>query len=138
MRFDEQGDGLGRYDIYNFRKVQGSSPNTTAYAYKTVGHWFDAGLSLDEDTVLWNERSTSVPESVCSFPCKLGEIKIMQAGDTCCWICNPCKDQEFVLDEFHCQKCDDGWWPTPNKTGCVQLPEQVICLTAIPAISVIK
>ena len=124
VRFDQQGDGLGRYNIYNYQKVP-SYDLTPSYTYVKIGKWFEDGLDIDPNKLLWNERSTSVPESVCSHPCQTGEIKIMQQGDRCCWICNPCKDQEFVVNEFSCEKCPDGWWPHQgNKSGCYQLPEQ--------------
>lgn len=65
----------------------------------------------------------------------MGEIKIMQQGDHCCWICNPCKDQEYVIGEFTCKKCPDGWWPhQDNKSGCYQLPEQYMRWDSVFAI----
>lgn len=132
VRFDQQGDGLGRYNIYNYQKVNGTKG---PYAYVKIGKWFGDGLIIDPNKLLWNERSTSVPESVCSHPCQMGEIKIMQQGDRCCWICNPCKDQEFVVNEFSCEKCPDGWWPHQvNKSGCFQLPEQYMRWNSIYAL----
>ena len=59
----------------------------------------------------------------------------MQQGDRCCWICNPCKDQEFVVNEFSCEKCPDGWWPHQgNKSGCYQLPEQYMRWNSVYAL----
>lgn len=131
VRFDQQGDGLGRYNIYNYQKVG----STASYAYVKIGKWFEDGLIIDPNKLLWNERSTSVPESVCSHPCQMGEIKIMQQGDRCCWICNPCKDQEFVVNEFSCEKCPNGWWPHQvNKSGCFQLPEQYMRWNSVYAL----
>ena len=150
VRFDQQGDGLGRYNIYNFQRVSAmapdgsvlvngtSQPSSTShsFAYVEIGKWFEGGLaSLAKDKLLWNERSTSVPQSVCSHPCQMGEIKIMQQGDHCCWICNACKDQEYVVTEFTCKKCPDGWWPhQTNKSGCFQLPEQYMKWDSVYAI----
>lgn len=72
--------------------------------------------------------------SVCSSPCSMGEIKVVQQGDHCCWICNPCRDQEYVIDEFTCRKCKDGWWPYPNKSACYPLPEQYMRWDSVYAI----
>lgn len=38
-------------------------------------------------------------------------------GITCCWVCVPCKENEIVVDEAHCQACDLGWWPNSQQTG---------------------
>lgn len=55
--------------------------HSSSFGYKMVGRWFDDGLTIDTNVMLWNERSARTPESVCSFPCSLGEIKIMQQGE---------------------------------------------------------
>nr|DBA26855.1 TPA: hypothetical protein GDO54_011061 [Pyxicephalus adspersus] len=45
--------------------------------------------------------------------------KVIRKGEvSCCWICTPCKENEFVQDEFTCTACDLGWWPNPGLTGC--------------------
>lgn len=193
VRFDEQGDGLGRYNIYNYQKAvppgnqidssstelpgltnlmdNGSVPSPSfitmrrggaagahysrlhqmlqqhhqssgsghpisgTYAYAKVGFWFkEDGLTLDKSSITFNERSRTTPESVCSHACKLGYIKILQQGDHCCWICNACKDQEYVVDEYTCEKCDDGWWPVDNRTGCRKLPENYMKWDSVYAI----
>ena len=105
-----------------------------AYMYQIVGRWFEDGLAMDRSKILFNERKQDAPDSICSRPCKLGEIKVVQQGDHCCWICNPCRDQEYVVDEFNCKKCLDGWWPHVNKSGCYQLPEQYLRWESVYAI----
>ena len=148
VRFDYQGDGLGRYNIYNYQKTtpytsyyssssshfNSTSPSSSQYMYQAVGRWIEDGLTLERNKILFNERKSEAPESVCSHQCKLGEIKVVQQGDHCCWICNPCRDQEYVVDEFTCKKCSDGWWPHENKSGCYQLPEQYMRWDSIYAI----
>lgn len=42
-----------------------------------VGRWYER-LELDPDDVTWTREQTSVPESVCSQPCGVGEVKITQ------------------------------------------------------------
>ncbi|KAI1290802.1 Metabotropic glutamate receptor [Halotydeus destructor] len=131
VRFDSQGDGLGRYNIYNYQR---SEANSSSFGYKVVGKWFDEELSLDTSALLWNERTRVPPASVCSYPCSVGEVKITQVGDVCCWICNPCKDQEYVVGQFTCKKCPDGWWPTGDKADCYELPEQYMQWDSVFAI----
>jgi hypothetical protein len=77
------------------------------------------------------ERSSSFlagtydwPISQCSSPCGVGEIKRVQQGDACCWVCTPCDPVAYVEDEQTCRECPEGWWPTGDRRGCIRLEEQ--------------
>merc|ERR1712241_535797 len=59
-----------------------------------------------------------IPRSTCSEPCKIGQIMLMNTGETCCWVCDDCKPWEFMLDKFSCEECELGFWPDTNFTGC--------------------
>ena len=112
VKFDNKGDGLARYTIYNYQR----DARTGKTDYKIVGKWHNE-LNMNAEDVVWtafeqngqtsarlittrsplsNEsrisdlhatQSTSVPSSkagdgriptsVCSKPCKAGEIMIM-------------------------------------------------------------
>ena len=72
VKFDERGDGPSRYTIYNFRKMD--EPFDDHYNYTAVGLW-DGALHLASEDVLFSSEDST---SVCSSPCKLGEIKITQ------------------------------------------------------------
>lgn len=117
VKFDRQGDGLGRYTIYNYVRDE----NTSSHYYKVVGKWFD-GLHLDLEDVIW--PSGTLTQSVCSLPCGVGEIKITQSGDVCCWICHRCDPWEYVVDEFTCRDCGHGRWPYAHKQSCYDLDQQ--------------
>uniref|UniRef100_H3BC48 Metabotropic glutamate receptor 2 n=1 Tax=Latimeria chalumnae TaxID=7897 RepID=H3BC48_LATCH len=117
VRFDSFGDGIGRYNIFNFKKVDGR------YTYQKVGYWAEE-LTLDTTLISWAKNS--VPTSQCSDPCKINEMKNMQPGDVCCWICIPCHPYEYLLDEFTCMDCGFGHWPNDNLTGCYELPQEYI------------
>jgi len=65
-----------------------------------------------------------VPVSRCSQPCAVGQIKRVQQGDACCWVCTPCDPVEFVSDEQTCVACSEGWWPTADRRHCYRLEEQ--------------
>ncbi|KAH9421598.1 Metabotropic glutamate receptor 3, partial [Dermatophagoides pteronyssinus] len=142
IRFDKNGDGLGRYNIYNFQlnNSQRSTLKTNQYIYKKVGQWSDAGLELSLDELVFSitqdddnfqdiqidsmdgfTRIVRVPESICSKPCKVGQIKIVQQGDRCCWICAACKPYEYVYNESTCEDCGEGRWPYPDKQNCYDL-----------------
>ncbi|KAF6726107.1 Metabotropic glutamate receptor 3 [Oryzias melastigma] len=62
----------------------------------------------------------------CSDPCRKNEVKSMQPGDVCCWICIPCQPYQYLQDEFTCADCSFGQWPLANLTGCYELPEEYI------------
>ncbi|KAL3189489.1 hypothetical protein MRX96_002796 [Rhipicephalus microplus] len=130
VRFDLKGDGLAPYRIYNYQRQQ---PNTSRYEYRAVGRWLDE-LQLNVDEVRWAHNSRRVPVSICSAQCGVGEIKIVQAGDTCCWICNRCEPWQYVLDEYTCADCGDGRWPYAHKLSCYNLTLQYMRFDSIFAV----
>ncbi|KAH7946901.1 hypothetical protein HPB52_005894 [Rhipicephalus sanguineus] len=130
VRFDPKGDGLAPYRIYNYQRQQ---PNTSRYEYRAVGRWLDE-LQLNVDEVRWARNSRRVPVSICSAQCGVGEIKIVQAGDTCCWICNRCEPWQYVLDEYTCADCGDGRWPYAHKLSCYNLTLQYMRFDSIFAV----
>lgn len=119
VKFDENGDGIARYTIFNYQKDENGRSD-----YKIIGKWHSQ-LMMDAKDVIWSyvdpsttttmvpEVSSSttltsynasaednfyetttvmagqtnafgwhldddgIPQSVCSFPCKTGEIMIM-------------------------------------------------------------
>ncbi|XP_076043149.1 metabotropic glutamate receptor-like [Oratosquilla oratoria] len=129
VKFDEQGDGPARYTIYNYRRV----PGYDAYNYTVVGSWYSE-LDINMNEIRWGNNMSDIPISVCSSPCGPGQIKIMQQGDTCCWICSSCKAWEMVADEFTCRDCGDGRWPFEDKLSCYELPHKYMRWNSIFAI----
>ncbi|XP_068406571.1 metabotropic glutamate receptor 3 isoform X1 [Eschrichtius robustus] len=117
VKFDTFGDGMGRYNVFNFQYVGDK------YSYLKVGHWAET-LSVDVDSIHWSQNS--IPTSQCSDPCAPNEMKNMQPGDVCCWICIPCEPYEYLADEFTCMDCGLGQWPTADLSGCFDLPEDYI------------
>ncbi|KAJ8257902.1 hypothetical protein GJAV_G00190960 [Gymnothorax javanicus] len=117
VRFDAYGDSIGRYKIFHYHREDGK------YVYKEVGYWAQR-LTLNTSLIPWANRMA--PTSQCSDPCKKNEIKSMQPGDVCCWICIPCQSYQYLLDEFTCMDCSFGQWPLENLTGCYDLPEEYI------------
>ncbi|XP_032380406.1 metabotropic glutamate receptor 3 isoform X2 [Etheostoma spectabile] len=91
VKFDSQGDGVGRYNIFSYQR-----------------------------------SADLVPTSQCSDPCERNEMKKMQAGEYCCWICTACEPHEYLADEFTCSPCAPGQWPTDDLTACYDLPEDYI------------
>ncbi|KAH8255081.1 hypothetical protein KR038_010514, partial [Drosophila bunnanda] len=127
VKFDRQGDGLARYDILNYQRLE----NSSGYHYKVIGKWFN-GLQLNSETVVWN-KEVEQPTSACSLPCEVGMIK-KQQGDTCCWICDSCESYEYVFDEFTCKDCGPGLWPYADKLSCFSLDIQYMRWNSLFAI----
>ncbi|EDW83550.2 uncharacterized protein Dwil_GK13663 [Drosophila willistoni] len=118
VKFDRQGDGLARYDILNYQRLD----NSSGYQYKVIGKWFNS-LEMNLESIVWNNKELDQPTSACSLPCDVGMIK-KQQGDTCCWICDSCEAFEYVYDEFTCKDCGPGLWPYPDKLSCFGLSIQ--------------
>ncbi|TNM84827.1 glutamate receptor, metabotropic 5a [Takifugu flavidus] len=118
--FDQNGDSPGRYEIMNFKHT-----GEDEYAYIHVGSWDQGGLQMN-DQEIWS-NSSDVIQSVCSEPCQKGQIKVIRKGEvSCCWTCTPCKENEFVFDEYTCRACLLGSWPTHELTGCEPIPVQYV------------
>ncbi|XP_018421363.1 PREDICTED: metabotropic glutamate receptor 5 isoform X2 [Nanorana parkeri] len=120
IRFDENGDSPGRYEIMNFKKM-----GKDYFDYINVGSWHNGELKMDDDEI-WSNKNTII-RSVCSEPCAKGQIKVIRKGEvSCCWTCTPCKDNEIVFDEYTCKACDLGSWPTDDLTGCDHIPVEFL------------
>ncbi|XP_067090342.1 metabotropic glutamate receptor 3 [Osmerus mordax] len=117
VKFDPNGDGIGRYNIFSYQH------SGDRYGYVPVGEWAET-LSLSSDLIRWPREV--VPTSQCSDPCARNEMKKMQAGEYCCWICTACEPHEFLADEFTCSPCAPGQWPNDDLTSCYDLPEDYI------------
>ncbi|KAL7847515.1 hypothetical protein AOLI_G00222330 [Acnodon oligacanthus] len=114
--FDENGDSPGRYEIMNFKQMSEED-----YSYIHVGSWDNRGLKMDDEEIWAN--SSAIIHSVCSDPCEKAQIKVIRKGEvSCCWTCTPCKDNEYVFDEYTCRACELGSWPTDDLTGCEPIP----------------
>uniref|UniRef100_A0A286Y0X5 Glutamate metabotropic receptor 5 n=1 Tax=Cavia porcellus TaxID=10141 RepID=A0A286Y0X5_CAVPO len=118
--FDENGDSPGRYEIMNFKEMR-----KDYFDYINVGSWDNGELKMDDDEV-WSKKNNII-RSVCSEPCEKGQIKVIRKGEvSCCWTCTPCKENEYVFDEYTCKACQLGSWPTDDLTGCDLIPVQYL------------
>ncbi|XP_069002437.1 glutamate receptor, metabotropic 5a [Embiotoca jacksoni] len=118
--FDQNGDSPGRYEIMNFKHI-----GEDEYAYIHVGSWNQGGLKMNDEEI-WSNNSDII-QSVCSEPCQKAQIKVIRKGEvSCCWTCTPCKENEFVFDEYTCRACILGSWPTDDLTGCEPIPVQYV------------
>ncbi|MBN3274603.1 GRM8 protein, partial [Polyodon spathula] len=116
VMFNENGDAPGRYDIFQYQLFNTSSPG-----YRVIGQWTNH-LHLNVEEMQWSGGEQTIPDSVCSFPCKPGERKKMVKGVTCCWHCELCDGYRYQVDEFNCEMCPLDMRPAGNRTACLPTP----------------
>nr|XP_027216530.1 uncharacterized protein LOC113809201 isoform X1 [Penaeus vannamei] len=121
VSFDSHGDPPGRYNIMNYQRLENGS-----FDYVRVGIWDNGSLVVHEDKVVFKFPNNDPPTSVCSAPCKEHQYKSLggQSDGTqqCCWSCIDCDQDEYLKNETACEKCEPGYWPTDDKTGCEAIP----------------
>uniref|UniRef100_A0AAZ3R9W1 G-protein coupled receptors family 3 profile domain-containing protein n=1 Tax=Oncorhynchus tshawytscha TaxID=74940 RepID=A0AAZ3R9W1_ONCTS len=114
--FNENGDAPGRYDIFQYQ-----STNPSTREYKVIGTWTNK-LHLNVEAMQWRAGDPSLPASVCSVPCRMGERKKIVKGVPCCWHCERCEGYHFQANEFSCELCPYEQRPDANRTGCQNIP----------------
>ena len=82
-------------------------------------------LYFELESARWNNvehAESTVPESVCSKPCPMGQIKNFEVltifstcqkifstlQTACCWTCVACREDSIVAREDLCLKCPHG------------------------------
>ncbi|XP_066286232.1 metabotropic glutamate receptor 3-like [Branchiostoma lanceolatum] len=145
VKFDANGDVMGRYDVRNLqRRADGG------FEHVIIGKWdsLDRSISVDLDKIVWNwtraptypqhqeypyqhqkpkphdvesEGSchAEVPRSVCSEPCPADRQRV-QRLNPCCWDCVPCPDNHVVVNGTCCVQC--SLLETVEANECVTIP----------------
>ncbi|ESO03560.1 hypothetical protein HELRODRAFT_79942, partial [Helobdella robusta] len=129
IRFDNNGDIRGRYEIVNFQK---NSSRRNGYMSQRVAVWHLANqtLDIDDSLILWNTRDNNqkvVPVSVCGRACGVGEF-YTYLKDACCWECRKCAANEITVhNATRCEPCPDLYWPNTggDLTKCLLIPPSV-------------
>ncbi|XP_075056492.1 vomeronasal type-2 receptor 1-like [Mixophyes fleayi] len=123
MKFDEQGDVDGYYDILNW---QWQSNNTLSFVkighYKTNGGGASYELKIDNSSIFWNTPNSLPPKSVCSNSCVPGTRKGIRQGEpVCCFDCIACADGEITneTDARECISCHSDFWSNTYRNECV-------------------
>uniref|UniRef100_A0A671T5Q2 Metabotropic glutamate receptor 8 n=1 Tax=Sinocyclocheilus anshuiensis TaxID=1608454 RepID=A0A671T5Q2_9TELE len=114
--FNQNGDAPGRYDIFQYQIT-----NKSTAEYKVIGQWTNK-LHLNVDAMRWRTGDPTLPVSVCSVPCQMGERKKIVKGVPCCWHCERCEGYHFQASEFSCELCPYEQRPDRNRTGCIPIP----------------
>ncbi|XP_056622212.1 extracellular calcium-sensing receptor-like [Triplophysa dalaica] len=135
--FDASGDPVAKYDLVNWQPAEDGS-----LQFKLVGV-YDSSLpsekllQVDQENMVWAEKSGQVPVSMCSESCPPGTRKAVQKGrPVCCYDCIPCADGEIIniTDSSDCFPCDLEYWSNENKDKCVLKVIEFLSYTEIMGI----
>ncbi|XP_019901532.2 vomeronasal type-2 receptor 1 [Esox lucius] len=116
------GDVDGYYDIINWQVRSDGE-----IAYVTVGRFNstappEARMTIDNDSIAWNNDDLQTPRSVCSESCEPGTRKGIRQGEpVCCFDCIPCADGEIsnTTDARECIQCSEDYWSNSARDACV-------------------
>ncbi|KAM3915642.1 metabotropic glutamate receptor 3-like [Leptodactylus fuscus] len=111
--FDRDDNGLAHYDIFTIQENNGS------LHFQHIGSWANK-LTLNTSQILWEDNM--VPESHCGKPCGEHEMQIIDQGNPCCWDCVKCDQDEVLINNLTCKKCDPGFQPNIDHNNCSELP----------------
>ncbi|XP_071495497.1 metabotropic glutamate receptor 3-like [Diadema antillarum] len=120
FRFDENGDPMAQYFIFNLQDVDGE------YVFKEVGVWDPNQKFTLTGDVVWPNGGVE-PVSRCSADCPPGSYLIRQSV-TCCWDCAKCEKGHISAgnNSESCSPCQDGERTDEAQTTCVVKPVQYL------------
>ncbi|XP_044265994.1 metabotropic glutamate receptor 2 isoform X2 [Tribolium madens] len=123
FHFDSNGDGPARYNIIHFKQVSKGK-----YQWVRVGEYVEGELRLNMSEIQFKLGHPKPPESVCSFPCDLGQAKKYVEGESCCWHCFNCTQYQILhpKDPTQCIACPQGTVPDPHHIRCEDIPEEYL------------
>ena len=74
----------------------------------------------------------SLPESVCSKPCSVGQYEVKGELE-CCWECKNCRKNEIVNENISsCIACNSTYWPHEvHRNVCVAIEPEYMPLSSL-------
>lgn len=125
LTFNENQEIDGSYSIMNFQ--QGTNGEWT---YVNIGSWRSlqnssegqwGELIINDSLVSWGNAKIRPPQSYCSVPCGLRQIRKPRiVNPQCCWVCDRCKSTEVIVNNT-CQTCAVGYIPNARFQKCLKL-----------------
>ncbi|XP_038050260.1 metabotropic glutamate receptor 3-like [Patiria miniata] len=114
--FDENGDPIGQYDIYNLQ-CHGDE-----CSFVKVADWDPISKFSNWQEVEW-QTGRAPPLSRCSEDCPAGHFITLQTPK-CCWECHRCEAGSISVaqNSLQCTVCRDGERTNENQTSCLVNP----------------
>ncbi|XP_075450818.1 extracellular calcium-sensing receptor-like [Ascaphus truei] len=119
VTFDINGDIPASYDIVNIQILNRS------FNLVKVGRFDPEApdkITINISAILWKEKFSHVPLSVCSSSCRPGYRKAAREGQPiCCFDCVPCSVGEMAneTDVVECLRCPIDHWSNEERDRCV-------------------
>lgn len=122
VAFDEKGELKGLYDVLNWQMSHDLKGGLVKVGI--FDDWGPTGqkLVVDEKAIIWGEKYTQAPSSVCCDSCLPGFWKAPRNGEPfCCYDCIPCSDEEISnqTDAAECLPCPEDQWSNENRVKCI-------------------
>ena len=114
--FDRKGNTYRDFEIINFDGEK----------FNTVGVWKlnpgkrNGTLKMNTKSIVWYNGNATVPESICSKPCKVWQREIPSKTKMCCFACKDCAAHEIVKNNT-CIACDKYSRPNRDRSECKSL-----------------
>lgn len=134
VSFDSNGDAFGEYIIDSVKSLNNN------IKFVPVGTWSRQTnqLVINQSAIDWNRflhnkhqayNSSVVPDSVCSYPCGVGEVQVPQELH-CCWECTRCRSNELIAGNgTRCESCPPLAWPDQEtRLSCYFLQPRFLAL----------
>lgn len=100
---------------------------------RDVGMWENTWF-INHAAIRWPGSLTRSPVSTCSPSCPAGFVQVAEEGRKCCWSCQQCNYNQYMLDNNTCADCVRGYWPSSDYRSC-EFKIQVTLMSCAVAIS---
>ncbi|KAM4806920.1 taste receptor type 1 member 2 [Urocitellus parryii] len=116
--FDQQGDVPMSLEVIQWRWDLPLNP------FPSVASYYPSERRLRNiHNISWHAHNNTVPTSMCSKNCELGQRKRPVGIHPCCFECIDCPPGTFrnqTSDEYVCQPCPSSTWSDRKDTSCFQ------------------
>ncbi|XP_069495791.1 extracellular calcium-sensing receptor-like [Ambystoma mexicanum] len=122
IHFDVNGDAFASFDILNIQISQNEDFQLVKIGKIDPTATEGNEVTVNMNSILWNDGTATVPHSVCSTPCAPGYRKAAREGEPiCCFDCVPCSQGEISNHSgaVKCIQCPDRQWANLRQDQCI-------------------